>query len=194
MRGKVERNPSAANSCPGCGSSSFAADLKGAPVCEYCRAAYLPPTGACQGCGSAYEPDGRWCPACGVELARDCPACGALIPLATGQCLVCGQPLDVVDAMFTRLLRTTPDRLRRVRQAGATIKAQEEAASEARLAKMWAEDERRRQELAHARAERLRRERLGVALVVGVGVIVVVMAVVIASLAAGSAPGPLCLR
>jgi type IV secretory pathway component VirB8 len=93
--------------------------------------------------------------------------------------------------MFARLTKSMPDQLRRVRQTGATIKAEEEAASEARLAKMWAEEERLREELTQARAERSRRERLAVALAVGVGAIVVVIAIVAAILATGSASVPL---
>jgi hypothetical protein len=58
-----------------------------------------------------------------------------------------------VDAVLDRLTKSTPDQLRRVRQAGATIKAKEELASEARLAKMWAEEERRLEEVAQERAE-----------------------------------------
>jgi type IV secretory pathway component VirB8 len=93
--------------------------------------------------------------------------------------------------MFARLTRSTPDQLRRVRQTGATIKAKEEAASEARLAKMWAEEERRREELAHARAERARQERLAVAVALGVGAIVVVIAIIVAIITTGSASVPL---
>jgi hypothetical protein len=93
--------------------------------------------------------------------------------------------------MFARLTRSTPDQLRRVREAGATIKAREEAASHARLADFWAEDDRRREALAKARAERARQERLGLALVVGVGVIFVVIAVVVATRATGNMSLPL---
>ena len=93
--------------------------------------------------------------------------------------------------MFDRITRSTPDQLRRVRAAGATIKAREEIASEARLAELWAEDDRRREELASARAERRRQERLSLALVVGVGVIVVVIAVVLVTFATGDARLPL---
>jgi hypothetical protein len=93
--------------------------------------------------------------------------------------------------MFARLTRSTPDQLRRFRQAGATVKAKQEAASKARLAEMWAEDERRSQELVQARAERMRQERLAVALAIGLGAIVVVIAVTVAIIATHGAPVPL---
>lgn len=163
----------------------------GLPICEYCHAAYLPPRCQCQRCGSIYETAVRRCPSCGAELVSECPACGTLNPLSTRRCLVCGETWDAVDAILDRLTRSTPDQLRRVRQAGATIKAEEEVASKARLARMWAEEERRLEEQAQARAERARRERLDVALAVGVGAFVVVIAVIAAIIATGSASVPL---
>jgi hypothetical protein len=99
--------------------------------------------------------------------------------------------LAAVDALFARLTRSTPDQLRRVRKAGASIKAREEAASQARLAGFWAEDDTRREALARARAERARQERLGLVLVVGVGVIFVVIAIVLATRATGGMSLPL---
>jgi hypothetical protein len=90
--------------------------------------------------------------------------------------------------MLTRLTKSTQDQLRQLRQAGATIKAQEEAASRARLAEMWAEDEQRREELAQARAERARRERRTIALALGLAAIVVVIAILAAIYATSGAP------
>jgi hypothetical protein len=187
----VEGDLSWASSCSGCGSTSFAADPAGVPVCEYCRAPYTPPTRDCHRCASTYEPGAARCPSCGAELARECPACGALVPFSVRHCLVCGLRLDAADAVFTRLSRGTPDQLRHMRELGATIKAKEEAASKARMARMWAEEERHREKVARARAERVRRERLTVALTVAVGVIVVVIAIVVAILATKSSPVPL---
>lgn len=191
MSGKVQMNRPISVECPGCGGASFSAGPTGVPICDYCQGAFTSFAGECYRCGSAFESGARLCPSCGANLVRECPACGVLNPLVAGQCLVCGQTLAAVDAMFARLTRSTPDQLRRVREAGATIKAREEAASEARLADFWAEDDRRREALASARAERTRQERVGLALVVGMGVIFLVIAVVLVTRATGDMPLPL---
>jgi hypothetical protein len=99
--------------------------------------------------------------------------------------------LDAVDAIFARLSRDTPDQLRRVRKLGSTIKAEEEVASKARLARMWAEDEERRDELTRARIERTRQERRALALALGVGTILIVATIIAAIIATGSSRVPL---
>jgi hypothetical protein len=90
--------------------------------------------------------------------------------------------------MFARLTRSTTDQLRRAREVGAEIKAREEAASEARLARMWVEEDRRQAELARARAERQRQERLMVTVAVGVVAIVIVVTIIVVIIISGSAP------
>jgi len=167
-------------SCPGCGSTSFTTDSNGLPVCEYCQVAYEVRGSQCDRCGTAYELTVRHCPTCGVELVGECPICGTLNPLDAAKCLVCGQTLDAADQMFARLTRSTATQLRRTRELGADIKALEEAASEAQLAKMWAEEEARQAELAQARAERQRQERLMITIAIGVAAIIVVAAIVAA--------------
>jgi len=191
VSGNVQMNHPVAIGCPGCGGISFSAGPTGVPICDYCQGALTSFAGECYRCGSAFKRGVRLCPSCGANLVRECPACGVLNPVIAGRCLVCGQTLVAIDAMLARLPRSTPDHLRRVREAGATIKAREEAASQARLADFWAEDDRRREELGRARAERTRQERLGLALVVGMGVIFVVIAVVLATRATGDMSLPL---
>jgi hypothetical protein len=115
---------------------------------------------------------------------RQCLVCGQT---ACDQA-ACGQARDTADAMLARLTTSTQDQLRHLRQAGAAIKAQEEAASRARLAEIWAEEEERQAELAQARAERARRERRTIALALGLAAIVVVIAIIAAIYATGGAP------
>lgn len=164
--------------CPGCGSTSFTPSPDGSLICDYCHSVYVPPERACPVCGAACEPGARYCPSCGVDLARECPACGAPNPLLARKCLACGQELEILDALFDRVTGTRADWLRQVREEAPAIKAQEEAASRARLAEMWAADERRREALARAQAERERQERIlvVVTLVIVALVIIVVLA------------------
>jgi len=173
--------------CPGCGSTSFTADSNRLPVCEYCQVAYGAHGVECDRCGTAYKLTTRRCPTCGAALVCECPVCGTLNPLMAIKCLVCQQTLDAVDQMFARLTRSTTAQLHRTRELGADIKDLEEAASEARLAKMWAEEEERRAELAQARAERQRQERLMITIAIGVVAIIVITAIVAAIVLGGGA-------
>ncbi len=180
--------------CLRCGSSSFNADPSGVPICDYCGTAYAPADPRCPRCGAAYDPGDRRCLSCGAVLARDCPVCGTINPLEACQCVVCGQTLDATDALFARLSTRTTDQLQRLRETGAQIKAQEERASKARLAKMWAEEDRLRKEQVRARAERERQERVIITIAVGLVTVAVTVAVIIAILATRSNPHPLLPR
>lgn len=143
----------------------------------------------CPLCGAAYEPGARRCPSCGFDLVRECPACGAVNPLLAHKCLVCGQELEILDALFDRVTGTRGGWLRQVHEEAPDIKAQEEAASQARLAEMWAAEERRRETLAQAQAERERQERIIVAVVVAV-VAIVIVAVLVTLVIVTRSPAP----
>jgi len=174
-------------SCPGCGSTSFLASSDGLPICEYCQVAYGVHRSQCYRCGTTHELSARRCPACGTELVRECPVCGTHNPADAATCLVCQQTLVAVDEVFARLTRSTAVQLRRTQELGAEIKALEEAASEARLAKMWAEEEERQAELARARTECQRQERLMVTIAIGMAAIIVISAIVAAIVLGGGA-------
>jgi ferric-dicitrate binding protein FerR (iron transport regulator) len=97
--------------------------------------------------------------------------------------------LTAVDALFQRITTKTEDQLRRARDKGHLIKVQEEEASRARLARMWAEEERERQALEEARARQRRRDRrLIIALVIFVGL--GILAVLVLFTALGPIPSP----
>ena len=167
--------------CPGCNSSSFTAGPDGSLVCNYCHVAYAPSGRMCPVCGAAFDPDAHQCPSCGADLVRKCPACGAPNPLLAHKCLVCGQELEILESLFARVTGTTADWLRQVREEAPALKAQEEAASQARMAEMWAAERDRREALARAQAECERQERFIVA--VTITIVALVIAVVITALA-----------
>jgi ribosomal protein L40E len=167
--------------CPGCGGFSFSAGPDGRLVCDYCQAVCALAGPVCPECGAAYEPGARYCPTCGADLVRECRACGAQNPPSARRCTACGQDLNVLDALFARATGETAHWLRQTREEATAVKAQQEAASQARLAEMWAAEQRRREELAQAQAERDRQMRIlwGVAAVLFfiVAVIIIVAAV-----------------
>ena len=175
--------------CPGCGGVSFSASPNGNLVCDHCHTAYMPPEQACPVCGTTYEPGARRCPTCGADLVRECPVCGAPNPLLARKCRVCGQRLEILEALFDRVTETRTGWLRQIREEAPTIKTQEEAASQARLAKMWEAERQRRETLAQARAERERQERIIVAVAVASVVLVIIAGLVILVIVAGG-PAP----
>jgi hypothetical protein len=73
----------------------------------------------------------------------ECSGCGSLSFSDAPQCTECGRDLGVLDAMFARATGGPAYWLRQTREEAAAIKAREEEASQARLAEMWAAEQRR---------------------------------------------------
>ena len=176
----MDKRPDPAVSCPACGGASFSIGIgqDHVPHCDYCGQALIPFSGHCPHCEADNERDARTCGACGALLSHPCPACGALNPLDTPTCVVCSQALTAVDALFQRITTKTEDQLRRARDKGHQMKVQEEEASRARLARMWADEEREREALEEARARQKRRDRrliVALAILVGLGILAVLV-------------------
>jgi len=90
--------------------------------------------------------------------------------------------MGILGSLFGRVTTTRDDWLRQVREEAPTLKAQQEAASEAHLGEMWAIERRRRETLARARAERDRQQRIIVAIasvIVAAVVITILIAVMV---------------
>jgi hypothetical protein len=92
----------------------------------------------------------------------------------------------VTESVFARLTTRTADQLRKARQRGVQIKLEEESASKARSAEIWARESRRREERARAKALRQRQERFIVALTIGLVIVTIVVAVIVAAIAGQS--------
>jgi len=96
----------------------------------------------------------------------------------------------MLEALFARATGATADWLQQQRDAAPAIKAQEEAASQARLAKMWAAEERRREELARAQAERDRQQGIIVAVTVAIVALLVIAVIIVVAITTSGAPNP----
>ena len=179
----------ARHKCPACGSVSFTADPAGSLICNYCHAAQVPSDRVCPVCGAAYDSATRRCLSCDADLSRKCPACSALNPPFARECLACGQRLEILDSLFTRVTGMGARWLGEVRNGSPAIKAQQEAASQARLAGMWGDEMRRREALAQAEAERDRQESIIVTATVIVVAIFIVVGIVALAIAIVGAPG-----
>ena len=92
--------------------------------------------------------------------------------------MACGQELDVLDALFARVAGETAGWLQQVREQAPAIKAQQEEASQSRLAEMRADEMRRREAMARAQVERDRQQRIIVTVTVAIVALVFVVAFV----------------
>ena len=176
--------------CPGCASSSFTLNSDGSLTCDYCRSAFILSGQACPECGAVCDLDAWNCLACGADLVRTCQACGALNPRMARRCMACEQELEVLEALFARVARDRTDWLRDVREQAPAIKAQEELASQARLAEMRAAEARRREALARAQVERDRQQRIIVAITVAAVALVIVVALIAFAITVSGTPSP----
>ena len=187
----IDEQPNSAVTCRACGGTSFGVGIgqDDVPHCDYCGQALVAFSGRCPRCDTENTGDARTCEACGALLTLPCPACGALNPLETSTCVVCSQTLATVDALFQRITTKTEEQLRRARDKGQRIKVQEEAASRARVARMWAEEEREREALEEARARRRRQDRrifIAAVVLFGLGM----LAVLVFTILSGQNPFP----
>jgi t-SNARE complex subunit (syntaxin) len=98
--------------------------------------------------------------------------------------------MEILESLFARVTGTRAEWLRQVREGAPEVKAQEEAASQARLADMWAAEKRRREDLVQARAERDRQQRILVTVTVAIVVVVVVVILVALAIVTLRAPSP----
>jgi hypothetical protein len=105
--------------------------------------------------------------------------------------MACGQTLDVIDTVFTRLTTRTSDQLRHVRETGARVKINEEQAWKSRSAKLWADEERRRAEFVSAREKRERQERLMIGLAIALVAVAMAVVIIVAVSTRTSTPIPL---
>jgi len=96
----------------------------------------------------------------------------------------------MLEALFARATLATADWLQQQRDKAPAIKAQQEAASQARLAKMWAVEERRREELARAQSERDRQQGIIITATVVIVAVLVIAALVVVALTVSRTPSP----
>lgn len=167
--------------CSGCGSPSFSVEPEGNLLrCAYCHTAYPLQEMVCPQCGTPYISGSAYCPSCGFDLVRECRACGAANPYSARVCRICGQNLDILDAVIARAAKQRAEWLREVREEAARIKALEEEASQARMAEMWEAEKQRLEELARARAERDRQQRIIMAIAIGAVALFLLIALIMA--------------
>jgi uncharacterized membrane protein YvbJ len=145
--------------CPNCGAKELVPDENGYLVCTFCHSNFGEITRICPSCGQYNEEQVRFCARCGNPLIRDCPVCGADNWILAEHCVQCGRSLDLIEQMARRWQLTTQNRLQERRGEIAQVKAEEEKASEGRMATLMEAERIRQEALALARATQRKRDR-----------------------------------
>ncbi len=117
-----------------------------------------------------------------MEETRDCLSCGHVNPADASHCEACGQELGVLGTLFERVTGSRSDWLQELREQAPTLKAQQEAVSQAQMAEMLAAEERRYAALAQARAERDRQQRILVGVTAAVCILLILIVIAVAVL------------
>src|SRR5574341_914249 len=170
-------------SCPTCGAPGLEAHQPdGVVTCKFCGHKFAEDNRvACPHCEAINPPDASFCKACGTKLRRTCPACGAENWAGANYCVTCGRNLDVIGALADRHVEGFKGTLQRQRELANLIKAEEEEASQRRMAGLWEVEKRRQEILAQQKAEQKRQQNaLLAAVLVGAAVIVLAVGALVA--------------
>ena len=145
--------------CSNCGASEMEPAENGQLLCLFCGTAFGEVTRICPQCGHYNEEGDRHCARCGSAIVRDCTACGADNWVLAEHCVQCGRNLDLIDQMARRWQQTTQERLYERQEGMAALKAEEERASQERMAALLEAERIRQEAVALARASQRQRDR-----------------------------------
>lgn len=167
--------------CPNCGANDMVQGESRELACTFCGTSFGQVTRICPECGHYNEAEGRHCARCGTLLVRDCPACGADNWVLAEHCVQCGRNLDIIDQMARRWQKTTQQRLYDQMESMASLKDEEERASQDRMASLMEAERIRQEALALARASQRQRDRQMYNLVVAgiIGFVIIVVLVLV---------------
>jgi hypothetical protein len=170
--------------CCNCGANEMEPAENGQLICLFCGTSFGEVTRICPGCGNYNEEGVRHCARCGSPLVRDCTACGAENWVLAEHCVQCGRNLDLIDQMARRWQQTTEERLYERQHSMTSLKAEEERASQERMAALVEAERIRQDALALARASQRQRDRqiyVVSAVVLFVFVIIVILVLLLTS-------------
>lgn len=167
--------------CPNCGSpinlrglSTSGSDVQ----CEACGGTFILQGHVCPYCGTYHEKATAFCRQCGSPLSRRCPKCETNNWIGDEYCVHCGAPLDIFELISQRYVVETSDRLYQQMEESQQVKQAEMAASDARLARMLAEEKEFNAALQRRRLEQKQQEQKVLMIVAGVAVVMLVLVVI----------------
>ena len=162
--------------CPVCGTSI---DLDNDTVdvtCPGCEATLHLRDRLCPECGTYHSQPPASCSNCGLGMTARCPQCSAQNWTGDTVCQSCGARLDLI-ARLTAQADTT-QRLQDQMKRAQAIKAKEEAASNARLARMLEEEQAEREALRRRlEAQKAQERKILTIVAVATGILVLMVIV-----------------
>jgi ribosomal protein S27AE len=166
--------------CPNCGGYEMLAGEDQQLHCAYCGSSFGEVTRICPQCGHYNEREVRHCSECGARLVRDCPACGAANWALSDHCVQCGRNLDLIDQMARRWQLSTEERLAERQASVASLKEDEERASQGRMAALLEAERIRQEALALAReTQRKRDQQMYRVTAIAIGVFLLIIVVML---------------
>jgi hypothetical protein len=166
--------------CVNCGASDFDVKSETEWECRHCGTDYTLAEGLCPFCGFVNSPQADFCGRCGEDLVWVCPVCGVENWVTGTHCHSCGRERIAAERMvYSRTLRRQEVREAQLAEdleaAGA-----DERASEARLQRMWTQEEARQAAIREAQARQREKERQVLYIVAAVFVFLCLLVVVVA--------------
>lgn len=152
--------------CSHCGSHGLVLEADGIPTCQFCGTPNSVKGVICPDCEWVNAAHKETCETCGAALFRTCPACNAKNWAGATACVKCGETLDTLAYMASRLQQAdTSQRLTSRSRSIKEIKEEEERASQKRTAQFEEQEKRRLRGLTDARTRGAARENQFMALV-----------------------------
>jgi len=161
--------------CSNCRGAGLDLQPDGSAACRFCGAAGQRPGLMCPNCEEANPAGAEHCAGCNATLMRACPDCRTPNWAGAERCLQCGRTLDLVEFVSAKWRSDFREDLKK---DAALLQAQEGAASQARMAQMTAQEERRQRILQEAMARQAAKQaQLLTFAMIGVAVFVVIIVV-----------------
>jgi hypothetical protein len=145
--------------CSHCGSHGLVLEPDGVATCQFCGTPNAVQGTICSTCEWVNPANQETCETCNTALFRTCPACNAKNWAGATACVKCGETLDTLAYMTSRLQQAdTSQRLTSRSRAIKEVKAEEERASQKRTAQFEEVEKRRLRGLSNARTQQAGRE------------------------------------
>lgn len=138
------------------------------------------PGHVCPYCETRNDQDAGFCRKCGVALTRRCAHCNTVNWIDDEQCIQCGAALDILEWIVRRDNLGVAGRLNEQMDEAGQIKADETAASQARMERMLAEERDMREALRLRLIEQRAQEKKALTIVLSVAGVVLLIIVIVA--------------
>jgi DNA-directed RNA polymerase subunit RPC12/RpoP len=146
-------------------------------TCPACSSHFILQGHLCAACNHYHPQEQNFCAGCGAPMTRVCQKCKQINWAGDEYCVACGAEMDIFQLLHLQTGQATAERLREQQQTARQFKAQEQADSARRMAKLTADAEAFRRE--QARRQRIQQERDRRLLLTAAGVLLAFVIVVI---------------